>query len=250
VRGGCTLASLVVSLASSVGCGSSPPPPPPKPAPPPPPVATRVTVEDTSEPEEGVTIINAKGHMEKEAVEAGLAPHHDELSDCYIKHVGRRKWLGGHVLIHWDIKKDGTITAVKLMAETDIGAWPIEKCLLEVARAATFDKPVGGDADFTLPLSFDAPKSTLPWSEDQALRAVGGQLVKLDHCEKKETPPHDVTITLYVGPHGKAQSVGFSSDASEIKEKWAECAEKAALGWRLPDPHGVVAKLAVRYRGQ
>ena len=239
---------VLLSIACGA-CGSAPPPPPPKPAPPPPPVAKRVPIED-SEPEEGVTIVNAHGHMEKETVEAGLAPHHDELSDCYMKKVSRRRWLGGHVVIHWDIKKDGTVTAVKLMSESDLGAWPIEKCLLEVARAASFDKPVGGDADFTLPLEFSAKGATLPWTEDQALKAVGGQLVKLDDCAKrqKEVPPKDVTITVYVGPHGKAQSVGFSSDRSEIDVKWADCAEKAALGWRLPDPHGMIAKLAVRYR--
>jgi hypothetical protein len=229
------------------GCGGSPPPKPqPKPEPPPPPVAKRQVVEDSSEPEEGVTIVNAHGHMEKEAVEAGLSPHTSELTDCYMKKVGRRKWLGGHVLIHWDIKKDGTITAIKLMSESDLGAWPIEKCLLDVARSASFDKPVGGDADFSLPLDFSAKGATLPWNEDQALKAVGGQLVKLEACDKKNAPHHDVTITIYVGPHGKAQSVGFSSDRIEIKDKWAECAEKTAMAWRLPDPKGMIAKLAVR----
>lgn len=233
-------------LGLVAACGGSPPPPaaPPKPAEPERPVAKRVPIEDT-EPDEGVTIINARGHMEKEAVEAGIAPHNAELSDCFMKNVKRRRWLGGHVLIHWDIKKDGTVTAVKLMQESDLGAWPIEKCLLEVARAASFDKPVGGDADFSLPLDFSAKGASLPWSEDQALRAIGGQLGKLDACDKHGRP-HDVTITVYVGPRGKAQSVGFSSDQSEIKEKWAECAEKAAMLWRLPDPKGIVAKLAVR----
>jgi hypothetical protein len=67
---------------------------------------------------------------------------------------------------------------------------------------------------------------------------------------KPEVPPSDVTITLYVGPHGKAQSVGFASAKTEIGEIWAQCAEKAALAWRLPDPHGMVAKLAIRYRAR
>jgi len=234
-------------LFALVACGGSkpPPPPPPKPEPPPTPVAKRVPIED-SEPDEGVTVVNAHGHMDKAAVEAGISPHSTELSDCYMKNVKRRRWLGGHVLIHWDIKKDGTVTAVKLMAESDLGAWPIEKCLLEVARSASFDKPIGGDADFTLPLDFSAKGASLPWSEDQAMRAVGGQLVKLEACDKKHARPHDVTITMYVGPHGRAQSVGFSSDATEIDDKWAECATKAAMGWRLPDPKGIVAKLAVR----
>jgi hypothetical protein len=236
---------VAVALFVLGACGGSPPPKPPPPKPEPAPVAKRHIIEDSTEPEEGVTIINAHGHMEKEAVEAGLAPHNGELSDCYMKKVGRRRWLGGHVLIHWDIKKDGTVTAIKLMSESDLGAWPIEKCLLDVARSATFDKPIGGDADFSLPLEFSARGATLPWTEDQALRAVGGQLAKLDACDKLGRA-REVMITVYVGPHGKAQSVGFSSDKSEINEKWAECASKAALAWRLPDPKGMIAKLVVR----
>lgn len=60
--------------------------------------------------------------------------------------------------------------------------------------------------------------------------------------------PDEVVITLYVGPRGEAQSVGFASQKSMIDEAWAACAEKVALAWRLPDPKGTVAKLAVRYR--
>ncbi len=229
-----------------LACGGSKAPPPAKPADPPAePRAKRVPIEDT-EPEDGVTIVNAHGHMEPAAVEAGIKPHADELSSCYMTKVGRRRWLGGHVQLHWDIKKDGTVTSVKL-AESDLGAWPIEKCLLEVARAATFDKPVGGDADFALPLDFSAKGGTTVWDEDQGLKAVGGQLAKLDACAK-EGSADDVVITVYVGPHGKTLSIGFSSAKTEINDKWAECVEKAVQKWRLPDPRGQVAKLAIRYR--
>jgi hypothetical protein len=239
--------SAVLVLASFACGGKSAPVQ--KPADPPQPSAKRVPIEDDSQDnDDGVTFVHARGHMEQDAVEAGIAPHKDELADCYTKNVGRRRWLGGHVKIHWDIAKDGTITAVKLASESDLGAWPIEKCLLEVARAASFDKPVGGDADFDIPLAFSAKGVVLPWDEDQGLKAVGGQLVKLEPCGKTEGLPDDVVITLYVGPHGKAMSVGFSSDRSEINEKWAECAEKVALKWRLPDPRGTVAKMAIRYR--
>ena len=62
------------------------------------------------------------------------------------------------------------------------------------------------------------------------------------------TLPDDVVVTMYVGPGGKAQSVGFSSGKSQIDDAWAECAEKIAMGWRLTDPRGVIAKLAIRYR--
>jgi hypothetical protein len=240
----------VVLLAITVAaCGGKPPPPPLAPAPAAPePVAKRVPVED-SDSDDGVTYANQHGRMDPAAVQAGIAPHQSELSDCYMNGYKNRRWLGGHVVIHWDIRKDGTVTAVKLMQESDLGAWPIEKCLLDVARSATFDKPQGGDADFTLPLEFEAKGRALAWNDDQTLRAVGGQLARLDTCNKKAPPPPDeVTITAYIGPAGHAQSVGFSSDKSEIAEKWAECAVKTVMSWRLPDPRGQVAKLAIKYR--
>jgi len=219
----------------------APPPAPPPPAP------ARVIVEDSEhEREEGVEIVHARGHMEKEAIERGVAPHADEMSKCYTMKVGHRRWLGGHVQLTWDIRADGTITRVLL--DGDLGAWDIEKCLLDVARAATFDKPVGGDADFALPLAFSPTSPTEPWDDDRALKAIGKQLAKLDACGKAEAPPDDVTITIYVGARGKAQSVGFASPTSELTDTWAECAHKAALAWRLPNPKGAIAKLAIKYR--
>jgi hypothetical protein len=213
---------------------------------------TRIPVED-DEHEDGVEVISTHGRMEPATVEAGLAPHKEALSDCYMSRVGRRRWLGGHVTLHWDIDKTGEIKAVKL-AESDLGAWPVEKCLLETARGASFGKPIGGAADFVVPLDFTAKGKAMSWDEDQSLRAVGGQVVKLDDCAKakgvKGPLPDDVTITVYVGPGGKAQSVGFSSAKSVLDDAWADCAEAAALKWRLPDPRGQVAKLAVKYRAK
>jgi len=243
-------ALAILVAACGGGARSGPPPEPPAPVVSAKPT-TRVPVEDSEIPDTGVTVLNSKGHMEQAAVEQGIKPHEAELTDCYMTKVGRRHWLGGHVQIHWDIKADGVLSAVKL-AESDLGAWPIEKCLIDVARSATFAKPIGGPADFVLPLEFSAKGGAQVWDEDKSLRAVGGQLAKLDACGKKPkvVVPDDVVITVYVGPYGKAQSVGFSSAASEIEEKWAECATKAATAWRLPDPRGQTAKLSIRYRGK
>ena len=208
-----------------------------------------VETDSEAEPEDGMQVVAAHGHMEQAAVEAGLAPHTADLMACYTSRVGRRRWLGGHVVLHWDIARDGTITKV-LLSESDLGAWPVEKCLLDVARGATFDKPVGGDADFQIPLDFSAKGAILAWDEDQGEKAVGKQLARLDACSKSEPPPDEVTVTAYVGPHGKVQSVGFSSGKSEIGDRWAECASKAVVAWKLPDPRGTIAKLAIRYRAR
>lgn len=255
--------SIAVILLAACGGGSAPPPAKAEPQPL---QRTRIPIEEPEEdegPQDGVAIQSTKGRMDMSTIEAGIEPHKSTLSDCYMSRVGKRKWLGGRVSLHWEINKGGEITAVKL-AESDLGSWAIEKCLLETARAASFGKPVGGDADFSIPLDFSAKGRLLSWDEDQALRAVGGQLASLDECAHPESAgqkakakksngkrvplPDDVVVTIYVGPGGKAQSVGFSSGKSQIDEAWAECAEKIAMGWRLTDPKGVVAKLAIRYR--
>ncbi len=263
------------------GCGGSPPPPPEAPPPPAPKRVTRVPIETVDdEPEDGVTFVKTKGTISPEAIEAALAPHQQEMMECYTTRIGKRRFLGGDVRLLWSIKADGTVKSVKL--DSSLGAWDIEKCLLDIAWSATFDRPNGGAADFDLPLGFRATRSTAIWDEDMALRAVGGQLALLDECPDREPPhkkvkakkrgkkapkptpavaimpperpeprpPTNVTITMYVGPRGKPQSIGFSSPTSEVGSKWAACAAEVARSWRLPDPRGQIAKLAVRYRAE
>src|SRR3569623_619927 len=255
----------VVPLVLFAACGGKPPPPPPPPVAHEAPRAQRVIVETDKddEPQDGVKFTHTRGKMDQDAIKACLEPHAQELSDCYMTKVGRRRWLGGHVVLQWDIKCDCKGTSVKL-SESDLGNWDIEQCLLEAARSATFDQPQGGDADFTVPLDFSAKGNAQIWDEDKSLRAIGGQLAKLDTCpdpklklpkpKDGDKPPHtaprptNVPVTLYVGPPGKAQTVGFSSPTAEIGDDWAACALKAAATWRLPDPRGQIAKLAIRYK--
>jgi len=234
------------TLGVVAACGGSKPPPP---APPPEPKPARVPIEDSTEPDDGVTIKTEHGHMEPSVVQAGIAPHENELTTCFTSRARTRRYVGGHVVIHWDITGDGDVTKV-VLGESDLGAWPVEKCLLEVARSATFGKPVGGNAEIVIPLDFKAVAQATAWDDDQAKKAIGKQLDALARCAKKQTPPDDVTITLYLGPHGQAQSVGFASPTTVIDDAWGDCAEKAIMAWHLPDPHGTVAKLAIKYRGK
>ena len=237
---------LVILVAcGALGCGGKASGPR-DPAPPPEPRATRVPIEEPAE-EEGVSFVNARGKMDTATVAAGLAPHTEALTDCFMSNYGTRRWLGGQVVIHWDIQHDGMVTGVR-MAESDLGNWTIERCLLDVARSVTFAKPAGGDADFSVPLEFTAKGRSITWDEDTALRAVGGQVAGLDACGKGKVrgPQGEVAITLYVGPGGKVQSVGFAT-ANPTEEAWTDCAEKAVQAWRLPDPRGSIAKLTAYF---
>lgn len=232
-----------VALAA---CGGSAPRPEPAPQVSSVPL-TRVAAEEP-EPDDGVQVIAEKGHTDPRVVEAAMAPRRAELTSCYTQRVGRRRWLGGHVLLRWEIAADGTVTRV-LLADSDLGAWPVEKCLLAIARDLSFGKPIGGAAELTLPFEFSAKGQPATWDVEQSAKAVGGQLAKLAACAKgKVVAPEEVAITLYAGPHGRVESVGFASASAPLDDAWAACAEKTSLAWHLPDPKGQVTKLAVRYR--
>lgn len=236
------MAAASIVLAA---CGGAAPRSEPSPAAP---VPTRRIAAEEPEPDDGVQVVTTKGHLDPRVVDATVGPHRSELTGCYTERVGKRRWLGGHVLVRWEITADGTVTRV-LIADGDLGAWPIEKCLLDIVRTLAFGKPIGGAAELTLPFEFSAPGQPATWSVEQSAQAVGGQLAKLAGCAKgKVAAPDEVAITLYAGPHGKVESVGFASATTALDDAWAACVEKAALAWHLPDPKGQVTKLAVRYR--
>src|SRR5262249_4322417 len=86
---------------------------------------TRTPVIEPEEPADGIEVVTGKGHVEPAAVDAGLAPHREALSSCYMQRVGKRRWLGGHLALRWDVAADGSIEHV-LLTDSDLGAWPVE----------------------------------------------------------------------------------------------------------------------------
>jgi hypothetical protein len=204
-----------------------------------------VVVED-SEPDDGLQVAGDKGHLDPAAVDAALAPHRAAMTRCYTQKVGRRSWLGGRVVLQWAIGSDGAIDSVRII-ESDLGAWPVESCLLDIARQAVFARPIGGAAELTLPLELSVARPLAASDDPVVMKTVDGQLVKLDACAKgSAAAPDDVTVTLYLGARGRAESVGFAAPGP-LDDGWLACAEKAALGWRLPESRRVT-KVVMRYR--
>ena len=198
-------------------------------------------------------LTSTHGTMDPALIEKAMAGHTAALADCYTERVGTRRWLGGEVKLHWRIDGNGALTSVAL-GDGDLGAWPIEKCMLDIARTITFPKPKGGQTEFTVPLQFSAKGKAVVWDADRSLAAIGGQTKKLEECRKLAQLPATssgdatttIAITMYVGPGGKAHSVGFATTAGlPPADDWFDCVEKIAMGWRLPDPRGQYSKLAI-----
>ncbi len=197
------------------------------------------------EADDDLEIVSTRGRIDPDVVTRALEPHAGTLEACYADHVGRRRWLGGGVELKWDVAADGAVSSVTL-AQSDLGAWAIEKCVLAVAREISFGKPKGGRAEVGMPLSFSAGAGAVPWDEDQAVRAVGGKPKDLAGCADGATDPTNVSVTMYVGTRGKVQSVGFASPTG-FEDAWADCAAEKAMAWALVDPRGKVAKLSFVY---
>jgi hypothetical protein len=231
------MGSAAVVLLVSCGGSEKPTPAPPSPV---------DHGDDEEEPDDGLEVMSTRGRMDPADVEAGLQPHAAALEDCYKSRVGKQRWLGGKVELKWQIARDATLTSVQVVW-SDLGSWPVEKCLLEVSRAMTFAPPKGGDADFTIPLEFSSRGSSQWWDEDRTAKAVGTRSEALAECVATgEAPPSDVSITIYVGTRGKVQSVGFAAPGP-VADGWADCAADLIKTWQLPDPRGQVAKLNLRY---
>lgn len=205
--------------------------------------------DDDGDDDDSLEISGLRGHLDPYDIERGVQPHAGALTGCYNNRVGRMRYVGGDVELKYLISRAGEVKRVQL-AKSDLGAWNIEKCLLEAARQMTFTKPKGGEAVFSLPLEFSPTRSVQWLEEDIGLAQVKPFVSELSACaaESETRDPREVTVTVYVGPRGVVKSVGFASAAKrEIPDAWADCAEAKIKAWTLADPLGRIAKLAFRY---
>lgn len=205
--------------------------------------------DDEEEVDDGLEVVGSRGRMDQEDIEEGLSPHAEALEACFTEQVGAQKWLGGKIELKWELDADGGLVSAQV-SSGDLGAWPVEQCLLETARAITWTKPHGGPAGFTVPLEFSARGGNVQWwDEERGAATVSKRLVELDACDAAATRPTNVLITLYVGTRGQVQQAGFSSE-QVIDDAWAACAHGVTTKWTLSDPKGKIAKLAFWFNPQ
>jgi hypothetical protein len=205
--------------------------------------------DDDGDDDDSLSVSGLRGRLDSYDIERGVQPHAQALSACYYGNVGRQRYIGGDIELKFLIARSGEVKQVQL-SRSDLGAWSIERCLLETARRMIFVKPKGGEAVFSLPLEFSPTRSSRWLEEDVGLQQVKPFVKELRDCAKEASTrnPRGVTITVYVGPRGVVKSVGFASDAKrEITAEWADCADAKIRAWTLGDPLGRIAKLAFRY---
>ncbi len=210
------------------------------------PMSRRAAVPDMDEDsDDGVEVAGLRGRISAYDIQEGVRPHARALEACYNRNVGKKRFIGGNVELKYELARDGSVRWVQLV-RSDLGAWPVEKCLLETARTMRFVEPQGGEADFTLPLEFSARRAS-QWYADRGLEEVAELTGELAECaEMAESAP--VEVTLYVGARGQVQSVGFASLGAEpVADAWKDCAAERIGSWTLSDPLGAVTKTSFTY---
>ena len=200
---------------------------------------------------EQVSVSGTRGRLDAQQIQGGVAPHAAALGECYKAELKQKKFLSGKLVLDVRVNKSGGVGRARI-ADSDVGDWAVERCVLGVARRMTFARPVGGDgeAEFQVPLDFTSDQPPLEsWPEEQVAVAVAGKRAQLDACAGQAGgAPAGLIVTLYVGNRGQVKSVGFASaGGAGIADAWAECAARAVTTWTMADPMGKVVKASFRY---
>lgn len=212
--------------------------------------STRVPVDEPEDDDSGnddVQVEGLMGHIDRNDIQPVIERSWDQVQACYTGVIGKLRYVGGQVELKFRIARDGSVKHVHV-AHGTLGSWPVEKCVLELARAMTFPKPKGGEAEFSFPIDFPSRGRTIAMDDGRAQTELPPKLAKLTKCTHDATDdgqplPGRIDVTLYIGPGGTVTSAGFATeDAEDIPEAWADCAHAEATTWKLTDPRGSVWK--------
>ncbi|MCP4446485.1 MAG: energy transducer TonB [Myxococcales bacterium] len=205
--------------------------------------------DDDDDDDDDVSIEGLKGHLDPYDIQTGVGRRSEALARCFQTAAKRKKFLGGQVELSFTVARDGSVKSVNA-SKSSVGSWKVEKCLLGESQIMKFKKPKGGEAEFSLPLDFEARRIANWWSEEKAEEALGAMPLELSACagESSAADPKNVWVTLYLGNRGVVESVGFASPHKDgIEADWADCAATKVSAWTLTDPLGKIAKLGFRY---
>jgi outer membrane biosynthesis protein TonB len=193
---------------------------------------------DDGQSSDGITIANERGTLDEADINRVVERHSSALQGCYAANAATTPYVGGRVELAFKVGTDGVVKTVRV-GSGDLGSWPVEKCVLEKARAMTFPKPRGrGDAEFTFAIDFPARTKVTALDETRAQTELAPKLAELADCGDAGR----VQVTVYVGIKGAVTSAGFAAAAQPLPEEWADCALARAITWKLTDPRGTVVK--------
>lgn len=196
--------------------------------------------EAPPEPDDGLAIEGLMGTISEMAVSRALSPRMGRFAQCFAERYDDLDVVGGRIRFSFRLKTDGTVKWVFPQAST-IGDRQTEACLVDVAQRTRFERPRGGEAEFTWPLAFDAPDDIRPpvnWEPTRAEDAVAAHGAEV----RSSCGRGPFIVTAYVNPGGEVKAAGVST-TEQTSAEGLDCVATAVAGWTMPDPGSYLAKV-------
>lgn len=165
-------------------------------------------------------------------VEDAIARHLDDMKACYRQAGKAQRYAGGRVLLRFLINGKGRTDDV-LVAESDLGNYRVERCLVRVGRLIAFKAPEGQKATtFDYPLEFRAAGQAPVLNLDglKVEHDVSLHRHQLAGCGRLASQP--VAAIFYIEPGGMVGSVGLAGGA-QLNEGTANCVVQTIQRWRM-----------------
>jgi hypothetical protein len=207
-----------------------------------------------NEKDEDVELDFDQGYFNQGDVNEILEQHTTRLTGCYERAGGATKFAGGIVKLRFLVGPDGVVRDV-LVIDTEIGNYPVERCLVVEGRKIPFPKPGGGSgADFEYSLEFRSSKQThvVDWQKDVLRKRVLAKLPSLGRCGNPGLGDRPVAAVAYISPRGSIVSVGLAS-AGQLDTMAAMCVVEEIHKWRFApraDRGQLVRTIFPLYRGR
>jgi len=201
--------------------------------------------ESQRQQDDGVEIEGLMGTISEMAVSRALEPRMGRFAQCFAERYDALDMVGGRIQFSFRIKVDGSVNWVYPHAST-IGDRETESCLLNVAQGTRFERPRGGEAEFSWPLAFDPPDDVRPpfgWDAERATDAIEEHRQNVvSACGRGP-----FLVTAYVRPGGEVLAAGASTTEQTAASN-LDCVTTAVSGWTLPDPGSYPAKVTFEIR--
>lgn len=184
------------------------------------------------------------GEMDAGQVEKLFQQHQPELRRCYDDVAGQLHYVGGRMQVKVLVLPSGQPKSVTI-TESNLGCREVERCVAGVIEKLKFPAPKGGEGEVTYPFECAARTRVGSWPGERVAAQVDKRRGAIKGCKGKAgtAPVSSLHATMYIGPGGKATSVGFSADAP-LDEKLTSCVSKQLLGAQYDDPLGQMVKVS------
>jgi hypothetical protein len=184
------------------------------------------------------------GGMSEEDVTDAFAAMQPGVMDCVEQGTARVGSLGGHVGIRLRVDRKGGVRWA-FITESTLGDRETEKCVLDLARARTWPRPLGGEGIAESSFDIDAKRTPTVWTDKQVGRAVATARRATTKCRKGIAGPFAATV--YVRSDGHVLAAGVAPP-SEKGEEAADCVVSAIRELRFQAGGAKTAKVSFEIR--